>query len=73
VSRFSIIPGERDLSVEEEAAIRRLHAQGRSLDDIARCIAGLAPTHADGVNRLAAMLAPKRATPRKVWKGKRRC
>ena len=69
---YSIIPGERDLSREEVAAIRRLHAEGRSLDDIARTVAGLAPTHQDGVNRLAAMLAPKWQAPRKQWKGKRR-
>lgn len=69
----SILPGERDLSADEVAAIRREHAAGRSLDELARSIAGLAPTHADGVNRLAALLAPKRPQPRKTWKGKRRC
>ena len=69
----SILPGERDLSREEVAAIRAQHAAGRSLDDLARCIAGLAPTHADGVNRLAKLLSPPRVEKRaKVWKGKRR-
>lgn len=70
----SILPGERDLSAEEVAAIRREHAAGRSIDDLARSIAGLAPSHAEGVNRLAALLAPQRfREPRRTWKGKRRC
>lgn len=67
----SILPGEPDLPAETLATIREMRAAGRPLEAIARAFPDLAPDQGQAVMRLAALLAPKRPAPVKVWKGKR--
>jgi hypothetical protein len=68
----SVLPGERDITADEMRLIRDMKASGRSLDDIAITVGSLAPTHAEAVNRLAAMLAPKRSSPVRTAPPRRR-
>lgn len=68
----SIIPGDRTITADEMRLIRDMHAAGRSLDDIADVVPGIAATHTDAVNRLASMLSPPRRAPKKTWHGRGR-
>lgn len=61
----SIIPGERSLSEDEVRLIRNMAAAGRKADEIAARIGNV------DVNRIAAMIAPRRFAPKKAWKGRR--
>lgn len=61
----SIIPGERPLTVEDLTLIRDMHQAGRSADEIAARVGGVDPV------RIAAMVAPQRPTPKKVWRKRR--
>jgi hypothetical protein len=58
----SIIPGERTLSGDEMRLIQDMHQAGRTPEDIAARIGGVEPV------RIAALVAPKRPTPKKVWR-----
>lgn len=61
----SIIPGERAITVDEMRMVRDMAQAGRNAEQIAAHLPGVDP------DRIAALLAPKRPTPKKQWKGRR--